>query len=73
MSEQKKIKASKQAKPKDPKMKEPKLKEPSPARLEHCESLQLPNPAKWTLQGHSRAGERTGHKLHYIFFVYLYV
>lgn len=31
-----------------------------PHRLENCKSIQLPNPAKWTLQGHSKAGERTG-------------
>ena len=31
-----------------------------PCRLEQCPSLQLDNPGKWTLQGHSRAGERTG-------------
>ena len=31
-----------------------------PHRLENCKSIELPNPAKWTLQGHSKAGERTG-------------
>jgi ribonuclease Z len=31
-----------------------------PHRLENCQSITLPNPARWTLQGHSKAGERTG-------------
>jgi len=31
-----------------------------PARLENCEKITLPNPGKWKLQGHSKAGERTG-------------
>jgi len=31
-----------------------------PHRLEDCAKLQLNNPEKWTLQGHSKAGERTG-------------
>ena len=33
-------------------------------RLENCEIVQLDNPEKWTLQGHSKAGERTGFWLH---------
>jgi len=32
----------------------------SPNLLEHCIERTLNNPAKWTLQGHSKAGERTG-------------
>lgn len=31
-----------------------------PCRLENCPKRQLSNPSKWTLQGHSKAGERTG-------------
>lgn len=31
-----------------------------PHRLEQCYSMKLSNPSKWTLQGHSKAGERTG-------------
>lgn len=31
-----------------------------PARLENCPTMTLPCPAKWKLQGHSKAGERTG-------------
>ena len=31
-----------------------------PARLENCFSFKLDNPGKWTIQGHSKAGERTG-------------
>jgi hypothetical protein len=31
-----------------------------PHLIEHSYSGELPNPAKWTLQGYSRAGERTG-------------
>ena len=33
-------------------------------RLEDCPTLQLENPERWTLQGHSKAGERTGFWLH---------
>jgi ribonuclease BN (tRNA processing enzyme) len=31
-----------------------------PYRIEDCKSVELPNPSKWRLQGHSKAGERTG-------------
>ena len=33
-------------------------------RLEDCPTLQLDNSERWTLQGHSKAGERTGFWLH---------
>lgn len=33
-------------------------------RLEDCPTYQLENPERWTLQGHSKAGERTGFWLH---------
>lgn len=35
-----------------------------PTRLENCPIFDLPNPSKWKLQGHSKAGERTGFWLH---------
>lgn len=31
-----------------------------PYRLEQCRTYRLNNPDKWTIQGHSKAGERTG-------------
>jgi ribonuclease Z len=31
-----------------------------PHKLEHCTIIQLSNPSKWTLQGYSKAGDRTG-------------
>lgn len=31
-----------------------------PYLLENCKEVTLPCPAKWSLQGHSKAGERTG-------------
>jgi ribonuclease Z len=31
-----------------------------PCRLEQCPSFTIQNPSGWTIQGHSRAGERTG-------------
>src|SRR3990172_11778137 len=31
-----------------------------PCRLENCKKMVLPNPGKWSIQGHSKAGERTG-------------
>lgn len=34
-------------------------------RLEDCPTLQLENPERWTLQGYSKAGERTGFWLHH--------
>ena len=35
-----------------------------PSRLEQCPMRQLSNPSKWTLQGHSKAGEKTGFLLY---------
>lgn len=32
----------------------------TPYRIEDCRSVELPNPSKWKLRGHSKAGERTG-------------
>lgn len=31
-----------------------------PCRIEQCRTYQLDNPEGWTIQGHSKAGERTG-------------
>lgn len=31
-----------------------------PTRLENCVKFKLDNPAKWIIQGHTKAGERTG-------------
>jgi ribonuclease BN (tRNA processing enzyme) len=36
----------------------------NPYKIENCEKINLVNPSKWTLQGHSKAGERTGFLLH---------
>lgn len=36
----------------------------SKARLEDCEKINLENPSKWTLQGFSKAGDKTGFILH---------
>ncbi|MDA7495390.1 hypothetical protein N8459_02665 [Nitrosopumilus sp.] len=35
-----------------------------PCRLEQCKKKKLNNPSGWTIQGHSRAGERTGFFIH---------
>ena len=31
-----------------------------PFLIDHCPQIQLENPSKWTIQGYSKAGERTG-------------
>ena len=36
----------------------------SKARIEDCEKFTLDNPGKWTIQGFSKAGDRTGFMLY---------
>lgn len=36
----------------------------SKAQIDDCEKITLENPGKWTLQGYSKAGDRTGFLLH---------
>ena len=36
----------------------------NPHKIENCEKINLSNPSKWSLQGYSKAGERTVFLLH---------